>query len=133
MTRRRMSPDGTPKFTQPDPRQAALLVLHVLRTKDITRARLTEITLRRLWRRTRISQELVLEVQEYLLHAGWVLFWAGSSYAVIQVGAVEGWPRISSKRISEELRDVAIGRFDFDALEPLLLSEFTEIEQDADE
>src|SRR5437016_1264379 len=94
-------------FYRPTPREAALLVLHLLGTKELalrtkvpkterelTRARLTEITLRRLWGRTRISNEFLAEVQEYLLHAGWVLFWAGSSYAVIQVSSVEGWARI---------------------------------------
>jgi hypothetical protein len=127
------------RFYQPTPREAALLVLHVLRTKesetgkDVTRARLTEITLRRLWGRTRISDELVLEVQEYLLNAGWVLFWAGSSYAVIQVSSVEGWPRISSKRINEDLDKVSTGKFDFELLEPLLISGSQHAEQDADE
>jgi hypothetical protein len=127
------------RFYQPTPREAALLVLHVLRTKesetgkDVTRARLTEITLRRLWGRTRISNELLLEVQEYLLHGGWVLFWAGSSYAVIQVSSVEGWPRISSKRINEDLEKVSARKFDFELLEPLLISGSRNAEQDADE
>jgi hypothetical protein len=129
----------TDRFYQPTPREAALLVLHVLRTKEVeagrevTRARLTDITLRRLWSRTRISNELVLEVQEYLLHAGWVLFWAGSSYAVIQISSVEGWSRISSKRIEDDLRKVKVGKFDFELLEPLLITRSQHAEQDVDD
>jgi hypothetical protein len=129
----------TDRFYRATPREAALLVLHVLRTKqletgrEVTRARLTEITLRRLWGRTRISNELLLEVQEYLLQAGWVLFWGGSSYAVIQLSAVEGWARISSKRISEDLAKVSRGKFDFELLEPLLSLGLRHAEQDADE
>jgi hypothetical protein len=129
----------TERFRQPTAREAALVVLHLLRTKaletgkEVTRARLTEITLRRLWARTRISNELISEVQEYLLHAGWVLFWAGSSYAVIQVSSVEGWARLSSKRINEDLAEITSGKFDFDRLEPLLLSGARRSEQDADE
>jgi hypothetical protein len=129
----------TDRFYQPTPREAALLVLHVLRTKEVetgrevTRARLTEITLRRLWARTRISNEFLLEVQEYLLHAGWALFWAGSSYAVILISSVEGWARISSKRINEDLAKVSNGKFNFELLEPLLTSGSRHAEQDADE
>jgi hypothetical protein len=141
------APENPPgRYYQPTPREAALLVLHLLRTKEralltkvpktereLTRARLTEITLRRLWSRTRISNEFLAEVQEYLLHAGWVLFWAGSSYAIIQVSSVEGWARISSKRINEDLAKVSNGKFDFELLEPLLISGSRQAEQDADE
>jgi hypothetical protein len=126
-------------FHRPTAREAALLVLLLLQTREqetgkaVTRARLTEITLRRLWGRTRISSELVLEVQEDLLHAGWVLFWAGSSYAIIQVSSVEGWPRISSKRINDKLDQIRRGKFDFGELEPLLLAGARQAEPDVDE
>jgi hypothetical protein len=118
--------DGVRLF-QPNARQAALLVLHLLGTggvdrREVSRARLTEITIRRLWRRTRVSEGFLLEVQEFLLGAGWALFWAGSSYAIIRVAAVEGWPRISSKRIENDLERLSRGRFDFDEMEHLLLS-----------
>jgi hypothetical protein len=127
------------QFHQPTAREAAMTVLLLLQTrkdetgKPVTRARLTEITLRRLWARTRISSEFVLDVQEYLLQAGWALFWAGSSYATIQVSSVEGWARISYNRIPDQLARIKRGRFDFSELEPLLLSTVRKLEQDVDE
>jgi hypothetical protein len=121
-----MPSQGDPLF-RPSARQAALLVLHLLDAggvdrRSVSRARLTEITVRRLWRRTRVPEGFLLEVQEFLLSAGWALFWAGSSYAIIRVAAVEGWPRISSKRIEDDLQRLARGRFDFNDIEHLLLS-----------
>jgi hypothetical protein len=117
-----MAKQGENRLFQPDPREAALAVLHVLDSKrregrDVSRARLTEITIRRLWRRTRVADDFLLAVQEHLLRAGWALFWGGSSYAVIKVSAVDGWPRISSKRIASDLALMARGEFDFDELE----------------
>jgi hypothetical protein len=115
------------RFHQPTPRECALLVLHLIRAKEsethreVTRARLTELTLRRLWNVTRITADHVAEVQELLLHAGWTLFWARSSYAIIATKAVEGWARISSKRIEDDLIEVSRGAYDFNQLEPLLL------------
>jgi hypothetical protein len=100
--------------------------------RTVSRARLTEITIRRLWRRTRVPEGFLLEVQEFLLSAGWALFWAGSSYAIIRVAAVEGWPRISSKRIEDDLQRLARGRFDFDGIEHLLLSHDDIADQEED-
>jgi hypothetical protein len=115
------------RLFQPTARQAALLVLHLLGAggadrRTVSRARLTEITIRRLWGRSRVPEGFLLEVQEFLLIAGWALFWAGSSYAIIRVSAIEGWPRISSKRIENDLATLSRGRFDFDDIEHLLLS-----------
>ncbi len=124
------------RFWQPSPRQAALLILHLLAEKPakVTRARLTEITIRRLWNRSRVvDQAFLLEVQELLLQAGWAFFWARSSYALVRVEAVEGWPRISSKRIADDLEKVSRGHFDFDQLEPLLFPTEPEDEEAEDE
>jgi hypothetical protein len=118
-------PSPGDRLFQPSARQAALLVLHLLGTggldRPVSRARLTEITIRRLWRRTRVADRFLLEVQEFLLSAGWALFWAGSSYAIIRVSAVEGWQRISSKRIEDDLERIGRGRFDFAEIEHLVL------------
>jgi hypothetical protein len=69
-----------------------------------------------------VPEAFLLEVQEFLLIAGWALFWAGSSYAIIRVSAIEGWPRMSSKRIEDDLQRISRGRFDFGDIEHLLLS-----------
>jgi hypothetical protein len=123
------------RATRPDERQCAMLILHLLATKqerrevtrrevtrrEVTRARLSEITLQRLFKRQRISPELLVEVQEWLFRAGWVLFFTGTTYAVVKTEVIDGWGRISSKRIGEDLVKVGRGEFDFESLEHLLV------------
>lgn len=127
-------PPNTAKDHRPNERQAALLIAHLLATKqeevakDVTRARLTEATLQRLFQRQRITPDFLAEVQEWLYRAGWVLFFAGKTYAVIRLDAVQGWGRVSSKRIADALKAVEKGEFDFDKLESL----FTASDADAD-
>jgi fido (protein-threonine AMPylation protein) len=117
------------RATRPDERQCAMLIAHLLATKqqemekgrEITRARLSEITLQRLFKRRRISPEFLAEVQEWLFRIGWVLFFAGATYAVVTMKVVDGWGRISSKRIGDDLEKVGAGEFDFGSLEHLLV------------
>lgn len=124
MTRRKFQGD---RAYQPAPRECAMLLLKLIEVKqqetgkEVTRTRLSESTLRRLWCRGRLPADFVQEVQEWLLMAGWVLFFAGSTYALIRAHAVHAWMRISSKRLAEEIADVQRGQFDFTDLEPFLL------------
>jgi hypothetical protein len=117
------------RLHQPSPREAALLLLHLLgrkneeRDRPVTRARLSDPTVRRLCGRTRIPNDMLFEVQEILFQAGWVLFWAGTGYAVVKVAVVDGWPRIATKRIRDDLEKVRRGEYDFAELEGLLLAE----------
>ena len=119
------------RASRPDERQCAMLIVHLLEAKqeglpgdrEVTRARLSEITIQRLFKRQRISPEFVAEVQEWLFRVGWVLFFAGTTYAVVKMKVVDGWGRISSKRIQRDLEKAGTGEFDFDTLEPLLLVE----------
>ena len=114
--------------SRPDERQCAMLIAHLLAAKqqdlpgnrELTRARLSEITLQRLFMRRRISPEFLAEVQEWLFRAGWVLFFAGTTYAVVKMKTVDGWGRISSERIRGDLDKVDEGGFAYDALEYLL-------------
>jgi hypothetical protein len=69
-----------------------------------------------------VPEAFLAEVQEFLLIAGWALFWAGSSYAIIRLSAIEGWPRMSSKRIEDDLHRISRGRFDFGEIEQSVLS-----------
>jgi hypothetical protein len=111
---------------KPPPRECALLLLHLIDVKaketgkEILRLRLAEVSLKRLWGRRRISPELLDEVGEWLSGAGVNLFFAGSMYGVVKTRVVESWPRVTSKRISADLRAVAQGTFNFKNLEPLL-------------
>jgi hypothetical protein len=103
-----------------------MLIAHLLASKDlpgkgeITRARLSEITLQRLFRRRRISPELLADVQEWLFRIGWILFVGGTTYAVVKMTVIDGWGRISSKRVGEDLEKVDKGEFAYDTLEHLL-------------
>ena len=117
------------RASRPNKRQCAMLIVHLLDTKqqevpgnrEVTRARLSEITLQRLFMRRRISPELLAEVQEWLFRVGWVLFFAGTTYAVVKMKVIDGWGRISSKRIRVDLENVENGKFKYDTIEHLLL------------
>lgn len=123
---------------KPDALEGALLVLALVDSKErevgkgITRFRVSESTLSHLFARKRIPLGYLHEVEEWLLTADWALFFAGSTYAMIRVTAVEGWNRLASKRLKSELDEVARGEFDFTKLHDLLVAaEEEELELDA--
>src|SRR3954471_18071098 len=70
--------------------------------------------------RSRISPEFVEDVAEWLSGAGVTLFFADTTYAVVKTSVVESWPRVTSKRISADVRAVAQGTFNFSRLEHLM-------------
>jgi hypothetical protein len=128
------------RLYQPTARECALLVLALIQAKveesgrPMTRARFTEATLRKLWVRSRIADDLLRAVQEILLHGGWALFWAGASFAVIKLDVVEGWGRISWKRLDADLKDVKRGKYqNFSELEKLLLGDDDDDAESEDE
>jgi hypothetical protein len=124
---------------QPTPRECAMLLLGLIEAKqteagkDVTRTRLSEATLRKLWCRSRLTTEFVHEVQEWLFMAGWILFFAGSTYAMVNVRVVDAWMRISSKRMAEEIADVQRAKFVFAKLEHLLLRKEERADDDSEE
>jgi hypothetical protein len=91
----------------------------------LRRFRVSETTLKRVLGRQRIPLDYLAEVQEWLLDAGWALFFAGSSYAMIRSSSVEGWTRLSSKLIKTELDEVSRGQFKFETLYHLLHQELS--------
>ena len=110
---------------QPDALECSILLL-LLVGPERTRARLAEITLKRLWNRHRLRDEFVREVQDWLFRAGWALFYAGSTFAIVKTKAAEGWPRVTSKDLRAELTKVARGEFDFSRHYDLLFADETE-------
>jgi hypothetical protein len=127
----------TERLYQPTAHECVLLLLRLIQAKGeesgraVTRARLTEATLRHLWIRSRITDDLLGDVQEILAHAGWTLFWTGSSYAIAMLDAINGWARISAKRLEAELEQVKRGKYDkFADLEKLLLGDDDNAEAD---
>jgi len=121
--------EGSGRYHQPTARECALLILLLMKARqeemhrEVSRARISQNTIRRLFGRSQIANDFLLEVQEFLLRAGWALFCIGPThYAIIKLQAVQGWGRISSKRIDDKLKEVAEGKLAvFDELEPLLL------------
>jgi hypothetical protein len=113
--------------------QCALLICLLIRAREeefekkglerkVSRARISQNTIRRLCGRSQIANDFLLEVQEFLLAAGWALFCVGPThYAIIKLESVQGWSRISSKRIADELKLVPRGTFPWKKYEDLLI------------
>ncbi len=112
---------------QPDAQECAILLLLLVQAKEgesgkgYSRVRVAEITLKRLWGRHRLDDEFLRQVEEWLFRAGWALFYAGTTFALVQTKSVEGWPRVSSKRLAAQLKEVAEGDFNFEPYYHLLL------------
>jgi hypothetical protein len=113
---------------KPSPRECALLFLRLVeereerRGKAVTRLRLSETTLMRLWNRKRLTVELLQEIDEWLLTAGWVLISGASTFGAVKEEAIGNWPRISTSQIGKTLEQVVKGVFDFGELEHLLVT-----------
>jgi hypothetical protein len=100
----------------PDARQSAMLLLLLIGTRDgTTRVRLSEMTLRRLWKRNRLKEDFLDEVGEWLARGGWALFFAKTTFAAVKTGVVANWPRLSSRRLDDALSDMEQGTFDFES------------------
>jgi hypothetical protein len=114
---------------KPDALEGALLLLLLVQRREaetgkgVTRFRVSESTMCRLFNRRRIPLEYLHDVEEWLLSAGWALFYAGSAYAMIRTDAVDGWVRLASSRIGDEINQVARGEYDFAKISPLLQPE----------
>jgi hypothetical protein len=115
--------------------QSALLLLRLRESRDqerektktkdkekkdmTTRFRVSELTLKRICGRPRLHPQFLTEMQDWLLQAGWAFFFADRSYGMIKLEAVETWTRLGSKRITDDLKLVAKGEFDFASLRHL--------------
>jgi len=79
---------------KPTARECALIFLRLIEAKEretrkpMTRVRLAEITLKRLWKRQRLTEQFLADVEEWFLTAGWWLVYAGSTYAAVKIAAV---------------------------------------------
>jgi hypothetical protein len=112
---------------KPSPYETALLLLSLVASREkqlkegskevaVSRFRMSETTFKRLANRKRVPTEFLAEVQEWLFEAGWSLFFTGSTYAMIKSDTVNGWVRLGSKRIADQLESVKRGTFDFSSL-----------------
>ena len=132
MSERKASKTKTAARHLADPRQAAILLLRNIELRDedrhkpMTRAQFTAPMLRRLWNRPRLSPEFLEHVSAWLAVAGWCFFNAGATYAAVRISAVKNWPRLGTKRIEDQLDEVAKGEFPFEDHEHLLIEEAPE-------
>jgi hypothetical protein len=119
-----MALEGNIRPRLPTPQECALLLLRLLELRNeenpVSRVRLSELTLRRLWTRGRLSDDFLNEVQEWLSRGGWTLFFAQSTYAVVKTNVVLSWSRLASKRMNEDIQKVRQGTFDFGELVRLI-------------
>src|SRR4051812_42184389 len=111
---------------KPNSQEAAMLLLRAIeergerRGKPLTRARLSRVTLKRLWNREKVTEPWLDQVNEWLLSAGWTLVYAGRTFGVVKTDIIENWPRIASKYLDPVIDAVKQGAFDFSQLERLL-------------
>jgi len=69
----------------------------------------------------RLSNDFMSEVQEWLARAGWTLFYAGKSYALVTTTIIAKWARLTSKRLGRDaLLAIEWGEFEYDEHEPIL-------------
>jgi hypothetical protein len=99
------------------------------RRKKMTRAQIAEGTLKKLWNRERLTAQFLEDVQEWLLSAGWALFYAGPVYAAVKVEAVMNWPSLAAKRIASELTEIGSGPDYFQQLESRLATHQPDYDQ----
>jgi hypothetical protein len=83
------------------------------KVQGMTRFRVSELTLKRISGRPRLHPEFLIEMQDWLLRAGWAFFFADRSFGMVKLDAVETWTRLGSKRIAKDLDAVAKGDFKF--------------------
>jgi hypothetical protein len=126
------------RMYKPTPKEAALLLILLLNGRGFGMggkpARVSELTLRRLWKRQRLTEQFLQEVEEWLLSAGWALVFAGSTFGAVRVDAVENWHRLSSKRLDDEIDKVGRGDFNFGDLERrFLAADGDQTDADSDE
>jgi hypothetical protein len=114
---------------KPNGQEAAMLLLRAIekrgerRGKPMTRARLSRVTLKRLWNREQLTAQWLDEVNEWLLSAGWTLVDAGRTFGAVKTDIVENWPRVASKHLHDVIEKVKLGGYDFSRFEHLLKSE----------
>jgi hypothetical protein len=130
-----MNPKHIDEPFRPTAFESALLLLNLHKSRDdekknktktketeqkteqgMTRFRVSELTLKRISGRPRLHPEFLIEMQDWLLRAGWAFFFAGRSFGMIKLDAVETWTRLGSKRIADELDQVVKGDFEFGPL-----------------
>ncbi len=126
-----------PRFYRPSAADVAMLTIYLIRAYDqekgktTTRARLSEQTLRVMGSRINLRAAFKDEWIEELAALGWSAFPVGDHFGIIRTETTEGWVRIGSKRIRDQLQ--RIHRGDVGALAEIEKAIETPAEPDDDE
>jgi hypothetical protein len=89
--------------------EAAILTIYLIQTysqekgRNASRARLSQSTLRRLADRERLRSAFIDEWIDELAALGWSAFPVGDKFAIVETATTDGWPRIATNRIRDEL------------------------------
>jgi hypothetical protein len=99
---------------------ATLFALSVKRkeeelAKELSRARVSEKTVKRVTGRRRLDQRFVADLNECLLDFNLLLIDTGDAIGLLKASAVKGWPRMTAQSIVEEIKQSRRGELDFDS------------------
>jgi hypothetical protein len=93
----------------PNPAEAATLTIYLgyayAKEKEtkLTRFRISSRTLRSISRRSALREPFLNDWEIELNYKGWKVIPDGDHFGLIRADAIDGWPRISSKRIAGDL------------------------------
>jgi hypothetical protein len=120
----------------PSAAEAAMLIALCVKRKEteagkeFARLRVSEKAFERLTRRRRIDGRFVSDLNEALLDQNLLVVLTGDAIGVLKASAVKGWPRMTSDRLNDELRQLRRGTLDFDDLARELDDEGIDVEED---
>jgi hypothetical protein len=72
----------------------------------LTRFRVSNRSLRKIAGRSHLRDKFLDEWALALDQMGWKVIWCGDNNAVIRADAIDGWARLSSKRIASDLEGI---------------------------
>jgi hypothetical protein len=120
----------------PSAAEAAMLIALCVKRKEteagkeFARLRVSEKAFERLTRRRRIDGRFVSDLNEALRDQNLLVVLTGDAIGVLKASAVKGWPRMTSDRLNDELRQLRRGTLDFDDLARELDDEGIDVEED---
>jgi hypothetical protein len=107
----------------PTAREAALLIALSMKRKkdelrkDLVRNRFSEKSLGLITGRRRLDQRFISDLSELLLDFNLLLIDTGKALGLLQASSVMGWPRLTSKRITAEIKQARSGELNFRRIE----------------
>jgi hypothetical protein len=93
----------------PSAADVAVLTVHLAyryadeKHTNLTRFRVSNRSLRKIAGRSHLREAFLEEWAAALAEMGWMVIWHGDNNALIRTAAIDGWARISSKRIAADL------------------------------